>query len=267
MARNVEQDLDDEFRDHIEQETAHNIARGMTLAEARRQAILVFDGIERSKEECRDARPFRLLDDLIQDLRYGLRMIRRAPGVSAITIASLALGISANTIAFSLVDNLVAHTLPVPRPNELVNVRELWPDSQPRTEAPTWEYVGLRDGVAGTVTISAIAVLDRSNITLSTPGGARADGGRARVAIVSGNYFPMLEVPAAIGRTLGLDDDRTPGGHPVVVLSDAYWTSRLDRSSEVLSDTLTINDTTFLIVGVMPRGFGGTLSAGPSGSN
>jgi len=259
----AERELDRELAAHRALAAQDFARRGVPDHEARRLANRHIGPVDLVKEQHRDARSFRLLDDLARDLRYAGRMIRRAPGVSIITVASLALGISANTIAFSLVDSLIARTLPVPRPAELVNLRERWPDSKPHAETPTWEYLGLRDGMAGTLTIAAVAVLDRSNITLATPSDAHVDGGRARVAIVSGNYFPMLQMPATIGRTLGPDDDRTPGGHPVVVLSDAYWTSRLDRSPDVLNDTLAINGTTFSIVGVMPRGFSGDFVGRP----
>lgn len=261
--RRAERELDRELAAHralIGDELAR---RGASPEEARRLANRHLGAVDLVKEQHREARSFRLVDDFLRDLRYAGRMIRRAPGVSAIAVSSLALGIGANTAAFSLVDSLIARTLPVPRPDELVNVRESWPGSKPRVDAPTWEFTGLRDGLASTVTIAAIAVLDRSNISISTAAGVRTDSGRARVAIVSGNYFPIMQVPAAIGRTLGPDDDRIPGGHPFVVLSDAYWTSRLDRSPDVLGDTLTINDAPFSIVGVMPRGFNGDFVGRP----
>jgi predicted permease len=261
--RRAEREIDRELAAHralIGDELAR---RGATPEEVQRLARRHLGAVDLVKEQHREARSFRLVDDVLGDLRYAGRMIRRAPGVSAIAVASLALGIGANTAAFSLVDGLIARTLPAPRPGELVNVRELWPGSKPRIGVPTWEFTGLRDGLAGTLTIAAVDVLDRSNITLSTPAGARTDGGRARVAIVSGNYFPMMQVPAAIGRTLGPDDDRTPGGHPVVVLSDAYWTSHLDRSPDVLGNTLAINGTPFSIAGVMPRGFDGDFVGRP----
>jgi predicted permease len=255
--RRAERELDREVAAHRRLISDDLVRRGASPEEARRLANRQIGAVDLVKEQHREARAFRLLDDLVRDLRYAVRMIRRAPGVSAIAVASLALGIGANTVAFSLVDGLIARVLPVPHPDELVNVRERWPDSPPRFGVPTWEFIGLRDGLAGTLTIAAISILDRSNITISTPAGAHVDGGRARAGIVSGNYFPMTQVPATIGRTLGPDDDRTPGGHRVVVLSDAFWASRLQRSPDVLNDTLTINDTPFAIIGVMPRGFDG----------
>jgi predicted permease len=255
--RGAERDLAREIASH--RQLAHDEfrRRGLSEDDARAAAHRAVGRADVIGEHQREARMFRVFDDLGRDVRYAVRMIRRAPGVSAIAVASLALGIGANTVAFSLVDGLIAHVLPVPHPDELVNITELWPDSPRRTDAPTWEFTGLRDGLAGTLTVAAVSVLDRSNLTFSTPAGARIDGGRARAGIVSGNYFPMTQVPAAIGRTLGPDDDRTPGGHRVVVLSDAYWASHLHRSADVLTDTLTISDTPFAIVGVMPRGFDG----------
>ena len=253
----AERELDRELAAHRALAAEDLATRGASPGEARRLADRHVGAVDLVKEQHREARSFRFVDDLARDFRYAGRMIRRAPGVSAIAVASLALGIGANTAAFSLVDSLVARTLPVPRPNELVNLRELRPDSRPEVGAPTWEFTGLRDGAVNTLTIAAVSIVDRSNIMLSTAAGAHVDGGRARAAMVSGNYFPMTQVPAAIGRTLGPDDDRTPGVHRVVVLTDAYWARCLLRSPDVLNDTLTINDTPFAIVGVMPRGFDG----------
>jgi predicted permease len=253
----AERELDRELAAHRALAGDDLVSRGASPEEARRLAHQHLGAVDLVKERHREARSFKPVDDLVRDLRYAVRMIRRAPGVAASAIASLALGIGANTAAFGLVDSLVARSLPVPRPNELVNLRELWPDSQPRVGMPTWEFAGLRDGAVDSLTIAAVSIVDRSNITLSTAAGAHIDGGRARAAMVSGNYFLMTQVPAAIGRTLGPDDDRTPGGHRVLVLSDAYWARSLRRSPDVLNDTLTINGTPFAIVGVMPRGFDG----------
>src|SRR5262249_11382885 len=153
------------------------------------------------------------------DVRFAWRVLRRAPVVSVVAIASLALGLGANTIALSLMDGLLARPLALPRPGELVNIRELWPGSRPRSEEPTWDFTGLRHGMSDTMTIAAIALFDRSNIAVSTPGGQRIEAGRSRVAIVSGNYFPMLQAGARIGRVLTPDDDRMAEAHPVAVIS------------------------------------------------
>src|SRR4030095_12686660 len=109
----LERDLDRELRDHLERHVVDLTRNGMSEAEARRQAALMFGGVERVKEDCRDARGTRWVDDLVQDVRYGVRVLAKAPVVTAVAILSLALGIGANTAIFSLVNSLLIRSLPV----------------------------------------------------------------------------------------------------------------------------------------------------------
>src|SRR5215472_12693694 len=188
--RRAERELAREVAAHKTLISDEFVRQGTSPEEARRLASRQMGAEDLVKEHHREARSLRLVDDLVRDLRYAVRMIRRTPGVSAIAVASLALGIGSNTVAFSLVDGLVAHVLPVPHPDEIVNIQERWPSSPPRVGVPTWEFTGLRDGATKVLTIAALAMIDRSKITLTTPAGAHIDAGRARVAQVSGNYFP-----------------------------------------------------------------------------
>jgi putative ABC transport system permease protein len=206
---------------------------------------------------------FRVVDDLGRDVRHALRLLRRTPVMSAVAIVSLAIGIGANTVAFSVVDRLLLQTLPVPSPDRLVNVQELWPGAAPRTAVPYWEFVGLRDGVGDPIAIAALGLIDRSNIRITGPTVSNADPGRSRVAMVSGNYFTVLGATAAIGRTLTPNDDRTPQDEPVVVVSDAFWTRALRRTSDVLSHSVSIYGTGFQVVGVAAPGFQGDETGRP----
>lgn len=118
-----EQELDDELRFHLEEATARNIARGMTAAEARRRALVALGGMDQTKEDYRDQRAWRLLEDFAHDLRYALRGLRRSPVVTGVAVLSLALGIGANTAIFSLLDAALLQTLPVSHPEQLVTLR------------------------------------------------------------------------------------------------------------------------------------------------
>ena len=191
----------------------------------------------------------RLEADMIQDLRYGLRILRTHPGFAAVAVLTLALGIGANTAIFTFLDKLVIRTLPVERPHELVAFVSA-ADGEPAVFSYPG-YADLRDH--NEVLTGLVAFLQRP-ITLSDEGRAE----RVIGLIVSGNYFDVIGVRPALGRFFLPEEDRTPSLRPVVVISHALWRRRFAAAPDVLGRTITLNARPFTVVGVAPPEFSGT---------
>ena len=243
--RKLEAQLDLELRDHVERQTADYVREGMSESDARRRALLELGGVEQVKEECRDARGTRLIDDLVQDLRYGLRVLRKAPAFTGVAVLSLALGIGANTAIFTLVDSLILRSLPVRDPAALVRL-----DGGAWTN-PIWEQI--RDRQQDLVQSAGAFSLTRFDL---------AQGGEAEFAEglwASGGFFDVLGVPAMLGRTLTPADDRRGGGPDgaVAVISYAFWQRRFGGAGDAIGKSLTLNGVPFTIVGVAPPSFSG----------
>ncbi|MGH9174850.1 MAG: ABC transporter permease [Vicinamibacterales bacterium] len=196
------------------------------------------------------------MSTLSQDFRYALRTLARTPGFSFIVILTLGLGIGANTAIFSLMDQVLLRLLPVKNPRQLVQLDGPGPFSGRTMNERTFSYpmyVDLRDrndvfaGVVGRFGASA---------TLTQ----RGQGERVDVELVSGNTFDVLGVSPGLGRAFTPDDDRTPGGHPVVILSHDYWQRRFAGAPAILNQVVTLNSTPMTIVGVAPAGFAGVAA-------
>jgi predicted permease len=216
-----------------------------------------------------------VMGSLMQDLRYGARMLSKSKAVTAVAVLSLALGIGANTAIFSLVDEVLLKTLPVRNPHELVlfnwlsgptfmaqSISGTLDRDKPTglstsTSFSTDTFNRFREQAQTLTDIFAFAEMDRLNVNVD--GQAEIAGGQ----IVSGEYYPALGVSAAIGRPITQDDDQ-PSAHPVAVLSHRYWNRRFGKDPQVLGKTIEINGVVFTIVGVAPRGFDGTLQVGSS---
>ena len=197
----------------------------------------------------------RHVEAVIQDVRFGIRLLLREPAFTATVLVTLALSIGSTTAVFTLVDVLLLRPLPVRSPERLFSIAapgrnvDLNPSyyshgfyEHLRTSDPLF-----RDLLASSTTVS-------SGVHLSD--GAVTD--RVRCELVSGNYFDVLGVGAAAGRILTPEDDRTPGAHPVLVLSDAFWQRRFAGAPDVVGRTVSLNGAPFTVVGVAARGFFGT---------
>jgi predicted permease len=250
--RAVDRELDEELRLHVDRAIARNAARGMSSAAARDAARREFGNVTAVAEAARDAWTFQWLEQLLQDLRYAARSMRRRPGLTVVAVSSIALGIGAAVALFAVLDSTLLRRLAVRDPNQLVASHG---GSYPL-------YKRFRELHQVFSDVAAVSLLDRSNVT--TAGASPAtDHGIVRVALVSGNYFPMLGVTAAAGRMLTPDDDRVPGGHPVAVIGDGYWRRRFGGARSALGSTLGINGTTYTIAGVAPATFTGETIGRP----
>ena len=238
----VEVELAEEVRLHLEMETAELVRRGWHQDGARREAYRRLGGVERTKEWVREERGGRLLDDLRGDLRYAVRTLQRAPGFAATVVLILALGIGANTAIFSLLDAAMWRILPVDSPEELWTIGDRYAHQEFRVLAQD-ETV-----------LAGAAAYARARFSVGVDGSAEppADG-----LLVSGGYFALLGVTPTAGRAIGPEDDRRPNGHPVAVISDGYWSRRFGRDPAAVGRPLTIAGAPFTVIGVAPPGFFG----------
>jgi predicted permease len=250
----TERQLDAELRFHLEQQVADNVAAGMTADEARRRARLEFGGLDQVKEECRDVGAARFVETLIQDIRFGLRQLRRNPGFTEVAIVTLALGIGANTAIFSAIDVVLLRFLPVAHPEQLVLLR--WQSPHEATDyLPYPMFSQLREGSQVFTGVTAF-----HNLDLATR--VDREHGVAAGQLVAGNYFSVLGVKPMIGRTFTPEDDRAPGADPLAVISYRYWEKQFGRNATVVGRSIELNGVPFTIIGVMPRAFFGVSVGG-----
>src|SRR5262245_61411642 len=252
----VEQELDEELRYHIERQIEEHVAKGMTPEEARYAALRAMGGVERRKEECRDMRRVRLIEELMQNLRYGLRTLRKSPGFTAVAALSLALGIGANTAIFSLINALMLRSLPVKNAQELALFSITGPNESPDGyHYFTYTlYEMFRDGNKSFTGVITGGGVWRARLLVNEPGAGVESVQEQRV---SGNFFSMLGINAVIGRTLIEADDNPSNPHPGAVISYEYWRRRFGLDPQVVGRRVTVNDTALTIVGVAPPGFFG----------
>jgi predicted permease len=248
-----DRDYREELETHIDLEARENVARGMSPGEARRAALRTFGNPLAVREKLGEARPLHFWQTLWRDVRYGSRLLRRSPSLTATAVLTLALGIGANVAIFSFVEAVLLRTLPVRDPKALAIVRALT-----RQGGRDWfshtDYEWLRDHTRVFTGMAASAVWK-----VNLDAGDRKE--RVTAELVSGNYFGVLGLEPAAGRLIALDDDRQ--GRAVAVLSYAYWQRAFGGRDDALGKDLRLEKTSLAIVGVAPPGFQGEFAGDP----
>jgi ABC-type antimicrobial peptide transport system permease subunit len=249
--RREEKLLDSELRFHVEQQIARHIAAGSSEQEARRRAQLEFGGLEQIKQDCREARRTSLVETLMQDARYGARMLGKNPGFATIAVLTLALGIGASTAVFSLVNAILLKPLPYPKPEQIVIP---WLVSPPGvnlgSEYFPWGEIQFRMVTREQTPFQSLGAFQNDSFNLTGSGEpALLDGFRA-----SSEFFPALGVSPALGRTYTAEEDQ-PGHEHEVLLSDQLWRERFGGDRNVLGRSMELNGYAYTIIGVMPAGF------------
>jgi predicted permease len=252
--------LDEELQAYLELVSAEKIRDGMSPEEAYRDARRDMGGVEQVIQRVRDVSAGVWLDGLVQDLRYGVRTLAKNPAFTLVAIATLTLGIGANTAMFSLLDQVVLRLLPVSHPEQLVIVRETgnhYGNSfGPNTISwPMFEDLGDNNQV-----FSGMFCRFPATVTIGDVDRAA----QISAELVSGSYFPTLGVGAALGRPIAPDDDAVPDSKPVVVLSYSFWQSYFDHDRNIIGRMIDLNSHAMTVIGVAQPGFDGVELGEPA---
>jgi predicted permease len=190
------------------------------------------------------------MDFIRNDLRFALRTLRKQPAFTLTVLATLGLAVGAATAIFSVVDSTLLRPLPFQNPDRIAF---LWGVAGPQRAVRGGSIIEIQDWARLNRTFDAVAIYDQTSLNLRTDAGAE----RIPAEMVSASFFPILGVTPQLGRVFTADEDRVPDANPVVVISDAMWTSRFNRDPEIIGHTLTLNDKPFTVLGVMRPGFKG----------
>ena len=242
----LEQDLNSELQAHLDLLTEENIRKGMSPADARYAARREFGGLEQTKELYRDQRGLPFLEAFLQDVRFGLRMLRKNPGFTAVAVLTLALGIGANTAMFSVIEGVVLAPLRYLQPDRLVMVWE----NNPRFPRVWVSYPNFRDWQRSARSFQQMAAFREQGVDLTGPGTPEHLDAKQ----ISLGFFRTLGAELTLGREFSAEEDRH-GGTPVVILSSRLWRDRFDGSPKALGKSVTLDGLDYTIVGVTAPGF------------
>src|SRR6266705_2092489 len=241
--------MDAELRFHIEAFAEDLVRRGVPREEAMRRARIEFGGVERTKEECRDARGTSFIESLVQDLRFGQRMLRKNPGFTTIAVLTLALGIGADAAIFSYIDAWFIKPLPYPQPDRLV-IFETQDKKHGWTSGGVTSAADFFDFQKQNTSFEQIVSWNGESLNLTGDGLPElVDGGR-----VSWNFFDTLGAKPILGRTFTAEDNRSGAPH-VAILSQGLWQGRYAGDPKIIRRNIAIVGEAYTVVGVMPGTF------------
>ena len=244
--RKQEAELDEEVRGHLEMAAREQLDRGAAAEDAVRAARREFGNVELVREVTRDTWGWGFLDRLTQDLQFGVRMIAKSPGFTAVAILTLALGIGANTALFSVVNGVLLNPLPYPEPEQLVTLHE----SKPNFEAGSISFLNFQDWRKENTTFSMMGISRGYSFSLTGAGEAE----QLRAQFISTDFLPMLGVKPVIGRLFEEGEDQF-GASPIAIISAGFWNRKFGSAQNVLGKGLTLDGRNYTIVGVVPANF------------
>lgn len=240
----VDRDLNDEVRSHLQMITDIKIAGGLSREEAVRLASIELGGIEQVKENVRDIRMGNLIETIMQDGRYAIRLLIRNPMFTLVAVSTLALGIGANTAIFSIINAVLIKSLPYPDSGRIVAVFE----STPTFDRNAVSGGAFKDWRSHATTFAHLAVAEGVELTATGAGNPERVVGMK----VSSEYLSVLGIAPSIGRGFAADEDAIGGNNHLVLLTDAFWQSHYAGSSDVIGKTLTLDQVPYTIIGVLP---------------
>src|SRR5579872_2435041 len=246
------ENLDREINDHIERETLDNIARGIPSEEASQAALRAFGNISLVKEDARAVWVPVWLDQIVQDIRYGLRTMRRSPGFTVAAVLSISLGIAVTAVVFAAIKAVLINPLPYARPAELVQLRSEYPKMQEQAHSDWVLWNDTRELLRRTHTLDSLGVYD--NAVFDLAGEANAPPEALLGVRMTASLFPVLGVSPMLGRSLLPEEDQ-PGHRDLMILSYGLWVRRFHADRSVVGRTVTVNGHGCLVVGVMPPEF------------
>ena len=251
----AESELDEELHAHVQQRAEDLERAGMARAEAQRRARVEFGGGEKYKEECREAMGTRFFDALIQDMRFGLRTLRKSPGFTFVAVLTIALGIGANTAVFSVVDWLILRPLSAKDPGQLAYLVVQRSDGGYENGFSYPNFEDIRKET--TAVFSYVAGVEPFQMD-----GLSVDGNTTPIwtNYVTGDFFELMGVRPALGRFILPSEGKVAGADPVLVISYSFWQTRFGGDANIIGKKASINGHPITIIGVAPKGFHGALA-------